>query len=218
MSLKIIPLGAGQEVGRSCIILCIDDKNIMLDCGIHMQSDQKFPNFNFLKDKNEGLDIDIDLVLITHFHNDHCGALPYFTEQFGYDGPVIMTHPTKAIIPLMLEDARKIEEREAKKNTNTSKQNYGGMNNQQMTGMEEEGRNPYFNKFGDQNFQQPPEKDSNMFEAGRVTKDMINKCIRRCKTIQLHETMEVNGIKLKAYYAGHVLGAVMFYIEYNGIS
>lgn len=138
MSLKIIPLGAGQEVGRSCIILCIDDKNIMLDCGIHMQSDQRYPNFNFLTDEKVGLNIKIDLVLISHFHNDHWGALPFFTEQFGFNGPVIMTHPTKAIIPLMLEDGRKIEERDAKKSSNTTyKQNFGNMQTQVLQGQEE---------------------------------------------------------------------------------
>lgn len=62
------------------------------------------------------------------------------------------------------------------------------------------------------------EKDSSMFDPGKMTKDMISKCIRKWRTIQLHETMVVEGVKLKAYYAGHVLGAVMFYIEYNGIS
>ena len=50
----------------------------------------------------------IDVVLITHFHLDHCGALPYFTEAVGYSGPIIATPPTKAIIPLMLEDFRKV--------------------------------------------------------------------------------------------------------------
>ena len=30
--------------------------------------------------------------------------------------------------------------------------------------------------------------------------------------------MEFDGIKVKAYYAGHVLGAVMFHIEYDGMS
>jgi integrator complex subunit 11 len=28
--------GAGQDVGRSCILLSIGGKNIMLDCGMHM--------------------------------------------------------------------------------------------------------------------------------------------------------------------------------------
>ena len=38
----------------------------------------------------------------SHFHLDHCGALPYFTEMVGYDGPLYMTQPTKAICPILL--------------------------------------------------------------------------------------------------------------------
>lgn len=33
--LLIRPLGAGQEVGRSCIMLEFKGKKVMLDCGIH---------------------------------------------------------------------------------------------------------------------------------------------------------------------------------------
>jgi predicted metal-dependent RNase len=36
MVIKVVPLGAGQDVGRSCILLSINNKNIMLDCGMHM--------------------------------------------------------------------------------------------------------------------------------------------------------------------------------------
>lgn len=45
---------------------------------------------------------------LSHFHLDHCGALPYFSEMVGYDGPIYMTHPTQAICPILLEDYRKI--------------------------------------------------------------------------------------------------------------
>uniref|UniRef100_A0A8C1CUU3 Integrator complex subunit 11 n=1 Tax=Cyprinus carpio carpio TaxID=630221 RepID=A0A8C1CUU3_CYPCA len=34
--IKVTPLGAGQDVGRSCILVSIGGKNIMLDCGMHM--------------------------------------------------------------------------------------------------------------------------------------------------------------------------------------
>ncbi len=34
-TLQITPLGAGSEVGRSCILLAYKGKNVMLDCGIH---------------------------------------------------------------------------------------------------------------------------------------------------------------------------------------
>ena len=40
---------------------------------------------------------------------DHCGALPYMSEIVGFDGPIFMTHPTKAICPILLEDYRKIQ-------------------------------------------------------------------------------------------------------------
>lgn len=50
----------------------------------------------------------VDLLLISHFHLDHCGALPYMTEIVGYDGPILMTAPTKAMVPYMLEDFKKV--------------------------------------------------------------------------------------------------------------
>lgn len=38
-SLSLCPCfasGAGQDVGRSCILVSIAGKNVMLDCGMHM--------------------------------------------------------------------------------------------------------------------------------------------------------------------------------------
>lgn len=50
-NIKIYPLGAGQDVGRSCIIIKIFDKTIMLDAGLHMgKTDKdKYPDFEILK-------------------------------------------------------------------------------------------------------------------------------------------------------------------------
>lgn len=107
--IKIVPLGAGQDVGRSCILVTIGGKNIMLDCGMHMgyNDERRFPDFGYIT-KSSRLTQHLDCVIITHFHLDHCGALPYFSEMVGYDGPIYMTHPTKAICPILLEDYRKI--------------------------------------------------------------------------------------------------------------
>lgn len=33
--LTVLPLGAGAEVGRSCIVVKFKGKTIMLDCGVH---------------------------------------------------------------------------------------------------------------------------------------------------------------------------------------
>lgn len=34
--IKITPLGAGQDVGRSCILAQIGPYNVILDCGMHV--------------------------------------------------------------------------------------------------------------------------------------------------------------------------------------
>eukprot|EP00163_Fabomonas_tropica_P029695 TRINITY_DN645_c1_g2_i2.p1 TRINITY_DN645_c1_g2~~TRINITY_DN645_c1_g2_i2.p1 ORF type:complete len:101 (+),score=9.35 TRINITY_DN645_c1_g2_i2:103-405(+) len=92
MLMKILPLGAGQDVGRSCIIMSIAGRNIMFDCGMHMgyNDDRRFPDFSLISRSGSYNNV-IDAVIISHFHLDHCGALPYFTEMCGYDGPIYMT-------------------------------------------------------------------------------------------------------------------------------
>ena len=79
----------------------------------------------------------LDADIVTHFHLDHCGALPVLVGgggggggsgggsggsggsgsggasdsakvQHRYDGPIYMTYPTKAMLPLMLEDFHKV--------------------------------------------------------------------------------------------------------------
>ena len=57
----------------------------------------------------------IDILLITHFHLDHAASLPYFTERTGFKGRIFMTHPTKAVIRLLLGDyLRLLQMRNAK--------------------------------------------------------------------------------------------------------
>lgn len=101
---EIIPLGAGQEVGRSCIVLRYQGKSVMLDCGIH-------PGFSgaaslpFL----DAVDLsEIDAMLVTHFHLDHCAAVPYVVGRTSFRGRVLMTHPTKAIVHTLLRDFVKV--------------------------------------------------------------------------------------------------------------
>ncbi|KAJ3428914.1 cleavage and polyadenylation specificity factor subunit 3 [Anaeramoeba flamelloides] len=98
--LQIMPIGAGSEVGRSSIIVKYKGKTVMFDCGIHPGYSGRgalpyFGSVNLSK---------IDLVLISHFHLDHCGSLPYLLSQTVFNGRVFMTHPTKAIYKYVIED------------------------------------------------------------------------------------------------------------------
>jgi cleavage and polyadenylation specificity factor subunit 3 len=106
----IMPLGGGQEVGRSCILLKYQFRSILLDCGCHpgREGADSLPFFDYLDSSDE-----IDLILITHFHIDHCAALPYFTEKTNFKGRIFMTHATKAVMRLLLADNIRLQHRSA---------------------------------------------------------------------------------------------------------
>ncbi|CAB4065623.1 CPSF3 [Lepeophtheirus salmonis] len=76
------PLGAGQEVGRSCHLLEFKDKRILLDCGIHpgLSGMDALPFVDLIEAD------EIDLLLVSHFHLDHAGALPWFLEKTTFKG------------------------------------------------------------------------------------------------------------------------------------
>ncbi|KAG2486888.1 hypothetical protein HYH03_014482 [Edaphochlamys debaryana] len=84
-------------------------RTVMFDCGAHFgfKDARRFPEFGLLSRAGRFTEI-IDALVITHFHIDHIGALPYFTEVCGYRGPILMTYPTFAIAPLVLGDYVKV--------------------------------------------------------------------------------------------------------------
>jgi integrator complex subunit 11 len=69
----------------------------------------------------------VDMCVISHFHLDHVGSLPLFTERWGYQKKVFMTAPTKAILPYTLEDCIKVMKRQQEQGGN--KGNWKGRRN-----------------------------------------------------------------------------------------
>lgn len=90
-----------------------------------------------------------------------------------------MTTPTRAILPYMLEDFRKVI-----------------LDTQQKS-------DPL----------NPEAKPS----IPLYTQENIKQCLAKIKVLNLHETIVCKDIRIKAFYAGHVLGACMFCIEYKGV-
>ena len=48
--IRILTLGGGQDVGRSCIVVTLGERVVMLDCGMHMgyEDKRKFPELTVL--------------------------------------------------------------------------------------------------------------------------------------------------------------------------
>jgi metallo-beta-lactamase family protein len=106
--MRVIFSGAAGEVTGSKHLLEVNGKRILLDCGL-FQGSRKLS-----EDKNRNLNFDpksIDMVVLSHAHMDHCGALPYLVKK-GFSGPIITTSATADLCTYMLQDSAYIQERE----------------------------------------------------------------------------------------------------------
>ncbi len=110
--IKITFLGAGREVGRSCIFLQTPESRVLLDCGLNTAASDEsaYP----ILDIPEFSIKDIDAVIISHAHLDHCAFLPYLIK-YGYSGPVYCTAPTRDVMALLQLDFIAVGQKEARK-------------------------------------------------------------------------------------------------------
>ena len=107
---RMTSLGGFRQVGRSCTLLMTKNSKILIDCGLDPSSDAS-PYFNVPEMKPI---TDIDAVVITHAHMDHCGLLPVL-YKYGFDGPIYCTPPTRDLMTLLQLDSIKLMFGEAKK-------------------------------------------------------------------------------------------------------
>lgn len=110
--IRLVFLGGSRQVGRSCILLQTPNSRILLDCGIDVasQGTDKFPHL----DAPEFDLTQLDAIILSHAHLDHCGLLPYLYKM-GYKGPVYMTPPSRDIAALLALDFIGVAYKQAEK-------------------------------------------------------------------------------------------------------
>ncbi|HBC91859.1 MAG TPA: MBL fold hydrolase, partial [Pelotomaculum sp.] len=88
--MKLRFLGAAGTVTGSCFYLETAQSSILVDCGL-------FQGTKDIRERNYGSFLvpprNIDAVLITHAHIDHCGLFPKLVK-YGFQGRVYATYPT----------------------------------------------------------------------------------------------------------------------------
>lgn len=112
---RLTALGGFREVGRSCILLQTPESRVLLDCGIKPGSDEypylSVPEVNFQN---------LNAVVLSHPHLDHCGMIPYLYE-YGFDGPLYCTAPARDLMVLLCMDYIELAQREGKQAPYTTK-------------------------------------------------------------------------------------------------
>jgi len=104
-TLRLVPLGGLEEVGRNAMFLEYGDDIVVIDLGLQFPNenmpgvDYIIPDATYLKQNKHK----IRGVIITHAHYDHIGGIPYIVPQIG--NPVVYAMPlTRAIIMKRQDD------------------------------------------------------------------------------------------------------------------
>jgi len=105
-TLRVAFLGGLGEIGRNCAVVEYRGARMLLDCGLAFPDgdqpgvDLILPDFSYLADEPER----VVGVVLTHAHEDHMGALPYFLRD--YDVPVYGTSLSLGLLRAKLEEHR----------------------------------------------------------------------------------------------------------------
>ncbi len=84
-SIRIIPLGGVEEIGKNMTAIEYGDDIIVVDIGIQFTNENTpgvdfiLPNTHYLEERQDK----VRAVLITHGHLDHIGAIPYIMPRIG---------------------------------------------------------------------------------------------------------------------------------------
>ena len=108
--LRVIPLGGLGEIGRNMMLLEYGDDIIAVDVGLMFPEEEMLgvdlviPDFTYLRDHKEKL----KAVFLTHGHEDHVGALPYFQREFNV--PIYGARLTDGLIRVKLQEHRLLQD------------------------------------------------------------------------------------------------------------
>lgn len=101
-------LGANRQVTGSRYFLKAGGLRLLIDCGL-------FQERPFVSRNWEPCPVspgEIDYLLLTHAHLDHCGLIPKLVKE-GFKKPILATPPTIDLVKIVLEDSAKLQEEDA---------------------------------------------------------------------------------------------------------
>lgn len=106
--MRLTFLGANRQVTGSRYLLEAGGLRLMIDCGLFQE--RCCLQYNWAASPVPPSQV--DCVLLTHAHLDHCGLLPKFVRE-GYSRPVFTTQPSVELTGIVLRDAGRIQEEDA---------------------------------------------------------------------------------------------------------
>lgn len=100
--------GAAETTTGSMHVVTCDGKRVLLDCGLFQGKRKESFELNRTFPFSAR---DVDAIILSHAHIDHCGRIPALVRQ-GYRGPIYATPATRDLAEVLLRDSAYLQERD----------------------------------------------------------------------------------------------------------
>lgn len=108
--MKLAFLGGATTVTGSQFLLTTDRARVLIDCGLFQGSPNEAERNRLALDHDPS---ELDAVLLTHAHLDHCGFTPVVVRE-GFSGPIYLTTASAELARLVLLDSGKVQAEQAR--------------------------------------------------------------------------------------------------------
>jgi metallo-beta-lactamase family protein len=105
LGIEIQFLGAAGCVTGSQFLVTAGERRVLVDCGMFQGSPEEVERNHLPFAFSPG---ELDAVLLTHAHLDHCGRLPALVRD-GFRGPIHATRATIDLAEIVLRDSAKLQ-------------------------------------------------------------------------------------------------------------
>jgi metallo-beta-lactamase family protein len=202
MAIQIQFLGAVGTVTGSQFLVTAASQRVLVDCGMFQGSPEEVSRnrMPFAYDPAE-----LDAVLLTHAHLDHCGRIPALVRA-GYHGPIIATGGTVDLAEIVLRDAAKLQEEAENRWRRRHPEQAAAAD---VKGAEAEGDGEDDEAMPERMRQAPPEGRTHTRAALYRMAD-VDQTVRQFRAVDYDRAIEVvPGVTAIFHDAGHILGSAI---------
>ncbi len=200
MGISLQFLGAAGCVTGSQFLVTVGQRSVLVDCGMFQGSPEEIARnrLPFAFDAEQ-----LDAVLLTHAHLDHCGRLPALVKA-GFRGPVHATHATIDLAEIVLRDSAKLQvefaERWRRKHPERAAEEAPEVDDEQL---------PH-------RLRSAPREGRTMTPQPLYTEADVDQTMRQAKGIDYGAELDVtDGVRAIFHDAGHILGSAIIELRLN---